>query len=178
MTVTVRFAPSPTGRIHIGNARTAILNWLFARKAGGRFILRFDDTDLERSTLEFADGIATDLDWLGLTPDEVYRQSERFALYDDAAEKLKSDGRLYACLYAHEEKVSEACDEATTDVANQLDLLFELVGYAKFQCRADIKKHCSGVEMGGGQILSCLQGKSGLLTGDCAKVVNRLRVEN
>jgi len=97
MTVTVRFAPSPTGRIHIGNARTAILNWLFARKAGGRFILRFDDTDLERSTAEFADGIATDLDWLGLTPDEVYRQSERFALYDDAAEKLKSDGRLYAC---------------------------------------------------------------------------------
>jgi glutamyl-tRNA synthetase len=103
MTVTVRFAPSPTGRIHIGNARTAILNWLFARKAGGRFILRFDDTDLERSTLEFADGIATDLDWLGLTPDEVYRQSERFALYDDAAEKLKSDGRLYACYETAEE---------------------------------------------------------------------------
>ena len=97
MTVTVRFAPSPTGRIHIGNARTAILNWLFARKAGGRFILRFDDTDLERSTAEFADGIEADLDWLGLTPDAVYRQSERFALYDDAAEKLKSDGRLYAC---------------------------------------------------------------------------------
>ena len=103
MTITVRFAPSPTGRIHIGNARTAILNWLFARKAEGRFILRFDDTDLERSTREFADGIATDLDWLGLTPDEVYRQSDRFALYDAAAEKLKNDGRLYACYETAEE---------------------------------------------------------------------------
>ena len=103
MTITVRFAPSPTGRIHIGNARTAILNWLFARKAQGRFILRFDDTDLERSTKEFADGITTDLNWLGLTPDEVYRQSERFALYDAAAEKLKSDGRLYACYETAEE---------------------------------------------------------------------------
>ncbi|WP_108882104.1 glutamate--tRNA ligase [Anderseniella sp. Alg231-50] len=103
MTITVRFAPSPTGRIHIGNARTAILNWLFARKAQGRFILRFDDTDLERSTKEFADGITTDLNWLGLTPDEVYRQSERFALYDAAAEKLKSDGRLYACYESAEE---------------------------------------------------------------------------
>lgn len=103
MTITVRFAPSPTGRIHIGNARTAILNWLFARKAEGRFILRFDDTDLERSTREFADGIATDLDWLGLTPDEVYRQSDRFALYDAATEKLKNDGRLYACFETAEE---------------------------------------------------------------------------
>jgi len=103
MTITVRFAPSPTGRIHIGNARTAILNWLFARKSGGRFILRYDDTDAERSTVEFADGIATDLDWLGLKPDEVYRQSDRFALYDAAAEKLKSDGRLYACYETAEE---------------------------------------------------------------------------
>ncbi|MGI9511394.1 MAG: glutamate--tRNA ligase, partial [Anderseniella sp.] len=103
MTTTVRFAPSPTGRIHIGNARTAILNWLFTRKAGGRFILRYDDTDVERSTREFADGIATDLDWLGLAPDEVFRQSERFALYDAAAEKLKTDGRLYACYETAEE---------------------------------------------------------------------------
>lgn len=103
MTTTVRFAPSPTGRIHIGNARTAILNWLFARKSDGRFILRFDDTDTERSTKVFADGIAADLDWLGLTPDQVYRQSERFALYDAAAEKLKQDGRLYACYETAEE---------------------------------------------------------------------------
>ena len=103
MSVTVRFAPSPTGRIHIGNARTAILNWLFARKAGGRFILRYDDTDLDRSTREFADGIADDLAWLGLSPDAVYRQSERFALYDAAADKLRVDGRLYACYETAEE---------------------------------------------------------------------------
>lgn len=103
MTTTVRFAPSPTGRIHIGNARTAILNWLFAHRTNGRFILRYDDTDLERSTREFADGIAADLDWLGLTPDAVYRQSERFAIYDAAVEKLKADGRLYACYETAEE---------------------------------------------------------------------------
>ncbi len=103
MTPTVRFAPSPTGRIHIGNARTAILNWLFARKAGGQFILRYDDTDLDRSTKAFAEGIATDLAWLGLSPDAVYRQSDRFALYDAATVQLKKDGRLYACYETAEE---------------------------------------------------------------------------
>ncbi len=97
MTTRVRFAPSPTGRIHIGNARTAILNWLFASKAGGEFVLRFDDTDPERSRQEFADGIADDLAWLGIAPDIVHYQSKRFALYDAAAHRLKADGRLYAC---------------------------------------------------------------------------------
>ena len=66
---TVRFAPSPTGRIHIGNARTALLNWLFALREGGRFILRFDDTDVERSRAEYADAIEADLAWLGIVPD-------------------------------------------------------------------------------------------------------------
>jgi glutamyl-tRNA synthetase len=96
MTV-VRFAPSPTGRIHIGNARTAILNWLFARKAGGTFILRYDDTDRARSTEEFARGIADDLAWLGIVPDRVERQSARFARYDEVVASLKADGRLYPC---------------------------------------------------------------------------------
>ncbi len=96
-TPVVRFAPSPTGRIHIGNARTALFNYLFARKGHGRFILRFDDTDAERSRLEYADGIEVDLAWLGLAPDMVARQSERFAAYAEAAEKLKSLGRLYPC---------------------------------------------------------------------------------
>ncbi|MBV8794761.1 MAG: glutamate--tRNA ligase, partial [Hyphomicrobiales bacterium] len=91
----VRFAPSPTGRIHIGNARTALLNWLFARRRGGTFILRFDDTDLERSRSEYADAIEADLEWLGIRPDLVRRQSERMATYDEAAEKLKAQGRLY-----------------------------------------------------------------------------------
>ena len=97
MTVTVRFAPSPTGLIHIGNTRTALLNWLFARRNGGRFILRFDDTDLERSLEEYAQAIAADLAWLGLRPDAVYRQSDRGALYAAAAETLKAAGVLYPC---------------------------------------------------------------------------------
>lgn len=93
----VRFAPSPTGRIHIGNARTAILNWLMALKSGGQFVLRYDDTDTARSTQEFADGIATDLDWLGIRPHRVEWQSKRFAHYDEVADRLRAAGRLYPC---------------------------------------------------------------------------------
>jgi glutamyl-tRNA synthetase len=96
MTVTTRFAPAPTGRLHVGNIRTAIHNWLWARKYGGRFILRLDDTDRERSTAAFAEGIRADLAWLGLAPDEEYRQSERFGRYDKALESLRSAGRAYA----------------------------------------------------------------------------------
>src|SRR5215212_7987492 len=94
---TVRFAPSPTGLIHIGNARTALLNALCARREGGTFILRFDDTDLERSTRKYATAIETDLKWLGIPPDRIVRQSERFDLYHAVAERLKTMGRLYAC---------------------------------------------------------------------------------
>ncbi|HEX8664878.1 MAG TPA: glutamate--tRNA ligase [Beijerinckiaceae bacterium] len=92
----VRFAPSPTGLIHIGNARTALLNALLARREGGTFVLRFDDTDVERSRPEFAAAIQEDLAWLGIPPDRVVRQSDRFALYAEAAERLKAAGRLYA----------------------------------------------------------------------------------
>src|SRR5271166_2941140 len=99
----VRFAPSPTGRIHIGNARTALLNYFFARKHGGTFLLRFDDTDSERSTEEFALGIEVDLAWLGVEPDGKMRQSERFPLYDAAAAKLKTAGLLYPCFETSEE---------------------------------------------------------------------------
>jgi len=96
-TVKVRFAPSPTGRLHIGNIRPAVFNWLFARREGGTFLLRFDDTDLERSKEEFVTGIRDDLNWLGLTWDAEFRQSERFAFYKETAEKLKEAARLYAC---------------------------------------------------------------------------------
>ncbi len=99
----VRFAPSPTGRIHIGNARTAILNWLFARKTGGQFVLRYDDTDTARSTEEFARGIAADLDWLGIRPDRVEYQSKRFDHYDEVANELRAAGRLYPCYEAADE---------------------------------------------------------------------------
>ncbi len=99
----VRFAPSPTGRIHIGNARLALLNALFARREGGAFVLRFDDTDLARSKREYADAIEVDLAWLGIPPDVIVRQSERFALYDDAVARLRDMGRLYACYETAEE---------------------------------------------------------------------------
>ncbi len=101
--VKVRFAPSPTGLLHIGNIRPAVFNWLFARREGGTFLLRFDDTDLERSKEEFVIGIRDDLHWLGLSWDDEFRQSERFAFYEQTAEKLKRAGRLYACYETAEE---------------------------------------------------------------------------
>jgi glutamyl-tRNA synthetase len=103
MTVTVRFAPSPTGRIHIGNARTALFNWLFARKNAGRFVQRFDDTDVARSRQEFADSILYDLHWLGIFPDAIAYQSRRFDAYGHAVERLKAAGRLYPCYETPEE---------------------------------------------------------------------------
>lgn len=92
---TTRFAPSPTGYIHVGNLRTALMNYLIARKAGGSFILRIDDTDPERSKEEYVDAIKQDLEWLGLTWDRVERQSERLDQYADAADKLREIGRFY-----------------------------------------------------------------------------------
>ena len=92
---TTRFAPSPTGHIHVGNLRTALMNYLIARKAGGTFILRLDDTDRERSKQEYADGIQRDLEWLGLEWDRVERQSDRLDRYGEAAEGLRGAKRLY-----------------------------------------------------------------------------------
>jgi len=99
----VRFAPSPTGRIHIGNARVALFNYLFSATNHGRFILRFDDTDFARSTEEFARGIEIDLAWLGIVPHATFRQSQRIALYEAAAAKLREEGRLYPCYETPEE---------------------------------------------------------------------------
>lgn len=92
---TTRFAPSPTGYIHVGNLRTALFNFLIARKAGGTFILRLDDTDPERSKQEYADAIMEDLEWLGLTWDRVERQSDRLDRYNSAADELREKGRFY-----------------------------------------------------------------------------------
>ncbi len=97
MTPVVRFAPSPTGRIHIGNLRPALINWLFARRDNGTFILRFDDTDTERSKEEYVEGIREDLGWLGLDWDKEVRQSDRFDRYDAVVKSLKKAGRLYPC---------------------------------------------------------------------------------
>ena len=105
MTVITRFAPSPTGKLHVGNIRTALVCWMAARTAGGRFLLRLDDTDRARSTEENVVAIRRDLQWLGLVPDGEVRQSDRFALYEAAFETLHAAGRVYPC-YESEEELS------------------------------------------------------------------------
>jgi glutamyl-tRNA synthetase len=95
--VVTRFAPSPTGYLHVGNLRAALFNWLIARQAGGTFILRLDDTDAERSRPEYADAIRADLEWLGLTWDREERQSARLDAYAAAADRLRAAGRFYEC---------------------------------------------------------------------------------
>ena len=97
MAVVVRFAPSPTGLLHVGNARTGLLNWLFARKMGGRFLLRIDDTDAARSTKAFEEAIYRDLDWLGLRHDGTDRQINRLTVYSAAFYKLRAAGHIYPC---------------------------------------------------------------------------------
>ena len=103
MTARVRFAPSPTGYLHVGNARLALVNWLHARRHNGRFLLRLDDTDAARSTDAYAEAIGHDLRWLGLDWDETFRQSARLDRYAEAAEALKRSGRLYPCFESEEE---------------------------------------------------------------------------
>ncbi len=103
MTVAVRVAPSPTGRLHVGNIRTALINWLFARHHGGTFLLRIDDTDEERSTRAYEEAIEQDLSWLGLSWDRFARQSDRLKHYAEAAQKLTALGRLYPCYETSEE---------------------------------------------------------------------------
>ncbi|MES2253167.1 MAG: glutamate--tRNA ligase [Pseudomonadota bacterium] len=101
--IRVRFAPSPTGLLHIGNARAAVLCWLFARRHGGQFMLRIDDTDRERSTEAYAEAIQEDLAWLGLTHDLFAKQSNRFDRYTEVMQKLIDSGRLYPCYETPEE---------------------------------------------------------------------------
>ena len=103
MSVKVRFAPSPTGYLHIGNARTALVTWLFARSQNGHFLLRIDDTDTERSKPEYEDGIEESLKWMQLDWDEKTRQRDRFARYNEVIQQLKESGRLYACYETPEE---------------------------------------------------------------------------
>src|ERR1700704_6656731 len=111
----VRFAPSPTGYLHVGGARTALFNWLYARRHGGTFVLRIEDTDAERSSWEMVAGIVDGLRWLGLDWDEgpdvggphaPYRQSERSAIYRDAAERLRQSGGAYRC-FGTSERLAE-----------------------------------------------------------------------
>lgn len=118
--IRVRFAPSPTGYLHVGNARTAILNWLFARHSGGKFVLRIEDTDFERSTLVFYQELFNDLKWLGLDWDEgpdvggdfgPYKQSERLKIYQECAEKLLDQGYAFNC-YCTAEEIKKKTEKA------------------------------------------------------------------
>ena len=99
----VRFAPSPTGLLHVGNVRTALVNYLFTRHFSGHFMLRIDDTDDERSTPEFEQAIRSDLRWLGMEWDSEDRQSSRLSRYDEAVEKLVEMGKVYPCFETAEE---------------------------------------------------------------------------
>ena len=101
--VKVRFAPSPTGYLHVGNARAALVNFMFARREGGQFLLRLDDTDTERGRPEYEQGIYEDLRWLGIEWDAFAKQSERSARYEEVAEALKASGRLYPCFENEDE---------------------------------------------------------------------------
>jgi len=103
MTTVTRFAPSPTGLLHVGNIRTALHNWMLARKAGGRFLLRIDDTDAERSREDYVEAIRADLGWLGLTPDGEERQSARGELYEREFARLVAAGRVYRCYESAQE---------------------------------------------------------------------------
>ncbi|MBX9747450.1 MAG: glutamate--tRNA ligase, partial [Hyphomonadaceae bacterium] len=103
MSIRLRFAPSPTGRIHVGNVRTALMNWLFALRQGGQVLLRIDDTDIARSTKEYEQSIVDDLAWLGLPWAERANQSARFDVYEKAAAKLKAAGLLYPCYETEDE---------------------------------------------------------------------------
>jgi len=112
VTVRVRFAPSPTGFLHVGNARTALFNWLFARNRDGVFVLRIEDTDVERSAVEYEKSLIDDLRWLGLDWDEgpdaegdfgPYRQSQRLAVYASHTQTLLNEGKAYYCFCSVEE---------------------------------------------------------------------------
>lgn len=139
MTVKVRFAPSPTGRIHVGNVRIALMNWLFAKKQGGQFVLRIDDTDLERSTKAHEEAIGADLIWLGLNWDERFNQSGRFDRYEAARTRLIETGFLYPCYETGEEldrkrKIQRAqgkppvYDRAALDLTDAQIAVFEAEG--------------------------------------------------
>ena len=95
--IITRFAPSPTGLLHVGNIRTALFNYLFSLKDAGEFILRIDDTDTERSKIEYADQILRDLDWLGIKLDKIYKQSERIEIYNKYFQELIDNKLIYKC---------------------------------------------------------------------------------
>lgn len=134
--IKVRFAPSPTGFMHIGNTRTALFNWLWAKKLGGRFMLRIDDTDKLRSKKEYEDVIRDNLQWLGLTWDEEARQSARFDRYNEVTEKLKAEGRIYPCYETPEElefKRKRSLSKGLPPIYDRQALIYTAEDIARFE---------------------------------------------
>ncbi len=132
----VRFAPSPTGFMHIGNTRTALFNWLWAKKLGGAFMLRIDDTDKLRSKQEYEDAIRDNLQWLGLTWSEEARQSARADRYNEVTEKLKADGRIYPCYETPEElefKRKRALAKGLPPIYDRQALSYTVEDIARFE---------------------------------------------
>ena len=138
----VRFAPSPTGELHVGNARTALFNWLYARSSGGTFVLRIEDTDRERTFPEFERGIIEDLKWLGIDWDEgpekdggfgPYNQFERLPIYKSFLDKLISDGRVYKCFCTEEELTLERQSLLSRGLMPRY--MGKCRGYTEEQCR-------------------------------------------
>jgi len=120
----VRFAPSPTGRLHLGSGRTAVFNWLYARHTGGKFVLRIEDTDRARSKQEYTDSILADMKWLGMDYDEFYRQSERIEIYREYCEKLIAEGKAYRCDCTRDAlvaRVHEAAPDGDSDFGVRYD---------------------------------------------------------
>jgi glutamyl-tRNA synthetase len=137
----VRFAPSPTGYLHVGNARIALANALFAKNATAKFLLRIDDTDLERSKPEYEEAIRQDLTWLGITWDETFRQADRTPAYREAAEKLKATGRLYPCFESEEELNAKREQRRRRGLAPVYDrAMLKLTAEQKAQAEAGGKK--------------------------------------
>jgi len=139
--VKVRFAPSPTGLLHVGNVRVALINWLLARQKEGVFYLRFDDTDQERSRLEYVKAIEEDLKWLGLFWDDSFHQSARLERYKEAAELLKEKGRLYPCYETPEEldlKRKYALSQGRPPIYDRAALRLTAAEIAKFQAEGRV----------------------------------------
>lgn len=139
MSVKLRFAPSPTGYLHVGNLRLALINWLYAKANGGQVVLRLDDTDEERSTDEYAAAIQEDLTWLQLPWDSLEKQSTRLGEYDKAFDRLKAEGKLYPCFESAEEieykrkrllarKLPPVYDRAALDLSDDEKAAFEAQG--------------------------------------------------
>jgi glutamyl-tRNA synthetase len=117
----LRFAPSPTGQLHLGSARTAIFNWLYARHTGGKFVLRIEDTDLSRSQEEYTRSIIKDMEWMGMNYDEFYKQSERFPIYKSYIDKLIAEGKAYYCNCTRDDLVKRNQSRGIYDEVTKYD---------------------------------------------------------